>query len=71
MTVNQQWLSFPIKVGHTPMIVTIAEVEVEGVTAIEDLEVMTEDPGTLFTCIALTLYLCKKKKKLKNHKVCS
>lgn len=54
------------------MIVTIAEVEVEGVTAIEDLEVMTEDPGTLFTCIALTLYLCKKKKKkLKNHKVCS
>lgn len=47
------------------MIVTIAEVEVEGVTAIEDLEVMTEDPGTLFTCIALTLYLCKKKKKIK------
>lgn len=70
MTVNQQWLSFPIKVGHTPMIVTIAEVEVEGVTAIEDLEVTTEDPGTLSTCIALTLYLCKKKK-LKNHKVCS
>lgn len=62
MTVNQQWLSFPIKVGHTPMIVTTAEVEVEGVTAIEDLEVMTEDPGTLSTCIALTLYLCKKKK---------
>ncbi|OXB75192.1 UNVERIFIED_CONTAM: hypothetical protein H355_002725 [Colinus virginianus] len=33
-------------VGHTPMIVTIAEVEVEvkGVTAIEDLEVMTGDP---------------------------
>lgn len=47
MTVNQQWLSFPIKVGHTPMIVTIAEVEVEGVTAIEDLEVMTEDPDLM------------------------
>lgn len=63
MTINQQWLSFPFKVGHTPMIVTIAEVEVEvkGATAIEDLEVMTEDPGMLFTCMALTLYLCKKK----------
>ncbi|KAK4827570.1 LOW QUALITY PROTEIN: hypothetical protein QYF61_019194, partial [Mycteria americana] len=34
-------------VGHTRMIVTIAEVEVEvkGVTAIEDLEVMIGDPG--------------------------
>lgn len=36
-------------VGHTPMIVTIAEVEVEvkGVTAIEDLEVMTEGPDLM------------------------
>lgn len=34
-------------VGHTPMIVTIAEVEVEGVTAIEDLEVTTEDPDLM------------------------
>lgn len=39
----------PIKVGHIPMIVTIAEVvvevEVKGATAIADLEAMTDGPG--------------------------
>ncbi|OXB65523.1 hypothetical protein ASZ78_001830 [Callipepla squamata] len=47
-------------VGHTPMIVPIAEVEVEvkGVTAIEDLEVMTGDPdltALIAKVIAVTL----------------
>lgn len=45
-------------VGHTRMIVTIAEVEVEGVTAIEDLEVMIGDPDLMaltVKVIAVTL----------------